>query len=408
MPPAAPAEAARARPSCAGPLPSGVSAEDVAVQCLLHTADRELAGIHAVLVGLCFMLVVHWGEPTLRWVAISAGLRFVVLLHQLWVTRRIARIGAVQALAERLDRRLVWGLATGGAAWGLLAWAIGPMGQWTLRDELTIMMLLVSAPLTLITTSYLWQGMLAFNAGLWGQVFLRVATEGHTRDALLVMVSLGFLLVVLYLYGRQLHRQTRAGVVANLHSQSLSGELGLANSQLTQALGQALALATHDPLTQALNRRAFLDRTNVEASAMQRHGHAACLLMLDLDKFKSINDTHGHAAGDEVLMACASAIQTVLRGADVLARWGGEEFIVLLPQTQAADALSVAERMREVLQALQPAHWPAGVRVTASIGLATWPPGLAVDVAIRLADAALYAAKAGGRNQVRTAEAQVG
>ena len=249
--------------------------------------------------------------------------------------------------------------------------------------------------------------MLAFNAGLWGQVFLRVATEGYTRDALLVMVSLGFLSVVLYLYGRQLHRQTLAGVVANLHSQSLSAELGLANGQLTQALGQALALATHDPLTQALNRRAFLARTDVEASAMQRHGHAACLLMLDLDKFKSINDTHGHAAGDEVLMACASAIQTVLRGADVLARWGGEEFIVLLPQTQAADALSVAERMREVLQALRPAHWPAGVRVTASIGLATWPPGLAVDAAIRRADAALYAAKAGGRNQVRTAEVQV-
>ena len=401
------AEASSANPPCTGPLPNGVQADDVAVQCLLHTADREIAGIHAVLVGLGFMLVVHWGQPTLRWVAISAGLRFMVLLNQVWVTRRIERIGAVQALAERLDRRLVWGLAAGGVAWGLLAWAIGPIGHWTLRDELTIMMLLVSAPLTLITTSYLWQGMLAFNAGLWGLMFLRVATDGLTRDALLVMVSLGFLAVVLYLYGRQLHRQTLAGVVANLHSLSLSGELGMANGQLTQALSRALALATHDPLTQTLNRRAFIDRTEVEASAMQRHGHAACLLMLDLDNFKAINDNHGHATGDEVLTACAAAIQTVLRGADVLARWGGEEFIVLLPQTQAADALSVAERMREVLQALQPAHWPNGLRVTASIGLAPWPPGQDVDAVIRLADAALYAAKAGGRNQIRTAYAQM-
>lgn len=378
----------------------GVSDQDVAAQCLLHTAERELAGIHSVVVGQLFMLVVHWGQPTLPWVLAAIAVRSCVLGHQLWVTRCITRIGGRQALAERLDRRLVWGLAFGGMAWGLLAWAVGPLGQWSLRDDLTVMLLMLTAPLALIITSYLWSGMLAFNAGLWTVVFLRVASDGLTPTAMLLHASLVFLMGVLYLYGRLLHTQTVAGVVAHLRSQNLQAELSRANQQLVQTLDQTLALASRDPLTQILNRRAFQERAAAEASAMGRHGQGACVMMLDLDKFKLVNDRHGHAVGDTVLVDCASNVQTHLRAADVLARWGGEEFIALLPHTAMPDAQHVAERVRQSLQALQAAGWPADVRLTTSIGLAPWAPGQALDDAIREADAALYQAKAAGRNRV--------
>lgn len=395
------AAAARRQSSArAAALPEGVAARDVATECLRHTAEREQAGIASVLVGQVFMLVVHWGQPTLQWVLAAVALRLGVLAHQLWLLRRITAIGAEQALSKGLNRRLVWGLGIGGSAWGLLAWAIGPLGHWTLRDELTVMLLLVSAPLTLITTSYLWQGMLAFNVGLWSQVVLRVASEGRGDNTHLVLASLAFLMVVLYLYGRQMHQQTLRGLVAHLHTQHLRRELAQANQQLVLTLDQALALATRDPLTQVLNRRAFLARASAEASAMSRHGQSACVLMLDLDRFKAINDVHGHAVGDSVLVAVANAIQTQLRGADVLARWGGEEFIVLLPSTSPIDALGVAERVRAALPALTQPHWPADVRTSTSIGLTAWASGQDIDHAIRQADTALYRAKAEGRNRV--------
>jgi diguanylate cyclase (GGDEF)-like protein len=141
-------------------------------------------------------------------------------------------------------------------------------------------------------------------------------------------------------------------------------------------------------------------RASAEASAMSRHGQSACVLMLDLDRFKAINDVHGHAVGDSVLVAVANAIQTQLRGADVLARWGGEEFIVLLPSTSPIDALGVAERVRAALPALTQPHWPADVRTSTSIGLTAWASGQDIDHAIRQADTALYRAKAEGRNRV--------
>ena len=157
------------------------------------------------------------------------------------------------------------------------------------------------------------------------------------------------------------------------------------------------ALLREDALTGLSNRRAILTQLGGMVSGARRHGHPLSIAVCDLDHFKRVNDTHGHKAGDEVLVAAAHAMGTHLRAEDQLGRLGGEEFLVLLPDTDADAAVHVAERMRaEVATA------PTPVPVTVSIGIATWD-GEAPEELLHRADEALYAAKDAGRDRVMAA-----
>ncbi|RQO83908.1 GGDEF domain-containing protein [Acidovorax sp. FJL06] len=159
-------------------------------------------------------------------------------------------------------------------------------------------------------------------------------------------------------------------------------------------------LATHDSLTGAHTRRAVLAACADELARWSRYGSPFSLLILDIDHFKRINDAHGHLAGDQVLAHFVQIIQAHLRSADRLGRYGGEEFMVLLPETDIEAATHVAERMRASLDATPDS---AGrPHCTVSIGLTTVQPGDGkVDTLIARADAALYEAKAQGRNRVQ-------
>jgi diguanylate cyclase (GGDEF)-like protein len=163
-----------------------------------------------------------------------------------------------------------------------------------------------------------------------------------------------------------------------------------------------------DGLTGVQNRRYFEHRCLVEISQSQRYKHALACMFLDLDKFKRINDTHGHQTGDEVLRKAAALIQSGLRAGDTIARYGGEEFVVLLPQTSLLHAKEVAERIRTSLEA---AHFAAmsghEIRVTLSIGLSMLSMGdteqsvqALAQKLVSDADQALYLAKENGRNRV--------
>jgi len=125
------------------------------------------------------------------------------------------------------------------------------------------------------------------------------------------------------------------------------------------------------------------------------------LLIVDVDHFKVINDTYGHLVGDEVLIELTRRLRAHLRTVDVLARWGGEEFVLLLPHCAASVAMRVAEKLR-VLVVEQP--FPQAGSVTASFGLAQWQPHEPLDIWLKRADDALYAAKASGRNRVCLAD----
>lgn len=157
-------------------------------------------------------------------------------------------------------------------------------------------------------------------------------------------------------------------------------------------------LATHDSLTQALNRRALLQRCEEELDRGRRTGQQLSIMMLDLDNFKTLNDTRGHQHGDAVLVHFAERTRQALRRVDALGRYGGEEFLVLVPGADTAAALQVAQRIHGALAAGHP------LDCQVSIGLTSWlGPEDTLDAMLSRADAALYRAKAEGRNRTCTA-----
>lgn len=158
-------------------------------------------------------------------------------------------------------------------------------------------------------------------------------------------------------------------------------------------------LATHDTLTGVLTRRTLLDICGKELERCRRHGRTMSLLIMDLDNFKVINDTYGHQMGDRVLVDFVARISPLLRRPDGLGRYGGEEFVVMLPETSLEEALAVAERIRSTVESPVSGLPP----VTVSIGVTcNRPDDAQVDVLLARADKALYKAKAMGRNCVAT------
>jgi diguanylate cyclase (GGDEF)-like protein len=171
-------------------------------------------------------------------------------------------------------------------------------------------------------------------------------------------------------------------------------------AELAKALERIQDLATRDELTGLINRRYMQEVLQLEHQRCMRSGHPFCVVMIDLDHFKRINDTHGHAAGDEVLRAFSAEARAVIRISDVLSRWGGEEFLLLMTDTRAWLARQGVERLRERVAALRPAAGGTTLQVTFSAGLVEHRAGEAIDDTIARADQAVYAAKAQGRNRV--------
>lgn len=182
--------------------------------------------------------------------------------------------------------------------------------------------------------------------------------------------------------------------------------LSIENVDLHETVQQQ---AVTDELTGLFNVRQFHSRLDGEIDRAERFGTPLSLVMLDIDKFKSVNDTYGHQQGDRVLVEVARVLRRLSRDVDLPARYGGEEMAVVLPQTDLAGAELSAERMRAALEAMQIHRLDGGglLPITASFGVASFPSQAADKTAlIAAADAALYRAKRGGRNRVERAEAE--
>lgn len=163
--------------------------------------------------------------------------------------------------------------------------------------------------------------------------------------------------------------------------------------------------ATRDALTGCYNKKYFLDHLPTEIAFARRHQRPLSLALCDIDHFKRINDTHGHSGGDAVLKAVASAMGGTLRTEDTLARWGGEEFVVIMRNTSPEQAFIAAERVRRAVEHASPEFDGKAIAVTVSVGVATWRDELdsAPDGFVKAADAMLYEAKRKGRNRVEMA-----
>ncbi|MFT6986366.1 MAG: diguanylate cyclase (GGDEF)-like protein [Psychromonas sp.] len=170
-----------------------------------------------------------------------------------------------------------------------------------------------------------------------------------------------------------------------------------ANSLTDHLRQEAENAALHDPLTLAGNRRKFQNNANLERDRHLRHNHSLCLAFVDIDHFKAINDKYGHSVGDKVLQSLVTYFTDIIRNIDMVYRWGGEEFIILLPETNLNEALLVCERIREHVHATMMVEQD---RITVSIGVSQLREKESIKALVKRADELLYVAKRSGRNCV--------
>lgn len=171
-------------------------------------------------------------------------------------------------------------------------------------------------------------------------------------------------------------------------------ELEIANEQLS-------GLAMTDPLTQLLNRRSFFQKVEEELDRSARYGHPTVVGMADLDHFKTFNDMEGHLFGDQALRKVGQLFRSGLRKSDIVGRYGGEEFVMMMPETQIGNATEICNRLRAAVETSEFQGHSASAYLTISIGLALFPKhGKSVEELVQAADEALYEAKRLGRNRV--------
>ena len=244
-----------------------------------------------------------------------------------------------------------------------------------------------------------------FYAVLFVFGMLQMRPRDLARVAAYVLVSYGAALLLRHqIHGNGLDWRVEAVtamlvVASSVWFATASSYISNLRARLRASLQHIAALATYDGLTGLWNRRQIDQMLEAAVKHAERQGSALCVAMVDLDYFKRINDHYGHVMGDEVLKAVAGTLAGSVRAGDHVGRFGGEEFVLLLPAATMAQATSLADRLRSRLETLQ--SLPAGEPpVTGSFGLAAWRAGESAGDLVRRADQALYRAEAGGRNRV--------
>lgn len=238
-----------------------------------------------------------------------------------------------------------------------------------------------------------------------GSIYYILLTANDDKDALVTGLDAGADDFLAKPYAKaELLARIRAGErIMDLRDEIMTRqtELAKANLQLEHAKRTLQTIASVDALTDIPNRRSFFERFEEMMSVAARHDRPLSCIMLDVDKFKNVNDTYGHHAGDCVLKSVANILKSGLRRHDVCGRLGGEEFAVLCPETPLDGALLVAERLRAAIEAYETDTGDEVLQVTSSFGVTTiTPDDQTPDEMLGRADVMLYQAKENGRNQV--------
>lgn len=300
------------------------------------------------------------------------------------------------------NRPFIWAIAVIAIGNGIATMIIARRWQLTRR----LIHSWTATQLVLIATAAAADGgfgspflvILALPISMSAMVMSTRAMRGYTAMAVIAIVIVGYTSGTLApgpvaIWGVTIVGLSLVGMGFANNTRRLTGKLNQANQEL-------LELSRTDPLTGALNHRCFYEEVDLAlARANRREEAPVSVLVLDVDHFKDVNDQHGHPVGDDVLRAIANSLHASTRSGDVVARTGGEEFAVLMPDTPLRDAGSVAERIRA---AITDAGGP--VPVTASAGLAAFPEhGTTSSRLVRIADEALYSAKRAGRDRLAIA-----
>jgi diguanylate cyclase (GGDEF)-like protein len=311
------------------------------------------------------------------WAAISVG--------GLMVMTAFIRSGATAGLADPslTVPQMVWTITSGAVAYVLAGDARGVVPS-------VLAMILFFGTFGLSVAEVIGIGIYALLA-----FACAVAATTRYNTGPFGYLDMAYALMVLIVLG--------GSIALNLRIQRIRARLREQREALAHALAVNRELATRDELTGLPNRRAMQDLMGLEHRRSVRSGRPMLLAQLDIDHFKRINDAHGHATGDRALQAFASVVRASVRDTDVLARWGGEEFVLLLSETRLDDARDLLERLRHAVATMEIPHTDGTLRMTVSIGVAVHLPGDTVDLTLERADQALYTAKSLGRNRIAVA-----
>jgi len=345
-----------------------------------RTRFSSLSGILAVSLMAYLHIQAAPGRAAAWWAAMVAILGLRGGLGQFAVTRWLDARGVAPALRAEMLLSLLLGIGWGGS---LFVFDSG-----TLEPRFYLRLVIVAAVVAFVlssSTAFLCMPLIcAVSVGPIVLAYLMRHPYIEPHDELIAGTLVEAMVVLTLAYG--INRRVRAA--ASNH---------LAVIKLSRLLEKS---ARTDELTQVLNRRGILEALSSELAKSARHALPLSVLMADIDHFKAINDSLGHAAGDEALRAMVRVLTEALREGDSLGRLGGEEFLVLLPMLDGDGAMAAAERLRKAVAAIDSDHEGRRIPLTVSIGIGCRRQGDTPETLLGRADAALYAAKHQGRNRV--------
>lgn len=357
-----------------------------------------VVGIPAVLT----VVWMHWGHMTNSMVLGWMGFMFVVMAARLglgwhWPSVQTDPTQWRQALHWRMVVSAAYGLGWGGSMLVLNTGSLDVLTAFkvgTLTAALGIM---------LNSMSVVFIVYLAFLVPCWISLIIYIFFASGfltPHDAMICGVAVTIFGVVLIGSSLSIARLTRMFFLGKFELDEALAETRESHRRETELSKRLAEQARRDALTGAYNRRHLAEQLDLQTAAFLRTRQPFSVVLIDIDHFKHINDKHGHDAGDVVLKGATREMSLVLREMDIFGRWGGEEFLCILPHTDREDALRCAERLRS---RLKDTHFDAtspGLRVTASFGVATAQDGDRVDDLVKRCDLALYRAKSEGRDRV--------
>lgn len=334
---------------------------------------NSMAGVLALNYGVTRGAIDAQACHHLTWAAITVCGAWTILLRAPQFYRRISMHLLVELQVMTATCFLAWGYLIGGPG--------KPVALMLLFIILMFCMFIVS-------TRQLGRCCLLATAG-FGLVFHQVAQDATAPFvAEMQLVFFGVMVIILM-----------SMCVLATHLNNIRLAAMKRKNELAEALTRIRELAIRDELTGLFNRRHMLELLNTERSRTARAGHPWCIGLLDIDHFKQINDRHGHGVGDEVLRAMALIIQDGLRTSDQVARWGGEEFLVMFPDTTCEEAAQVLQRIRQALASAVISATEPDLHTTFSAGVTAFGEEEPLVRTIDRADQALYRAKAAGRDR---------
>lgn len=345
----------------------------------IRTSQATLASV-VMLAGIASMYVLAWhGEAALPGVVIwSAVCIFGLLLVYGLIRSGFSLRWSDPSLAMP---QMLYAIACNAAAFVLAGHGRG----------ITLSLLAVILMFGMFGMSMRQVVVVALYAMGWFGAAMLFAMEQGLTDESGVLYATYFVMVVIVLFCTTILTHRLGKMRAHTRNQK---------AQLVQALEKIQRIATRDELTGTANRRFMMDLLREEIQRVDRSGATLMVAILDIDYFKQVNDGYGHQAGDRCLQEFARVVQSSIRSTDRLARWGGEEFLILLTDTDFALALACLERVRTQVEQAVVTLGQIEIRITVSIGVTQFQAGDSTEQTIDRADLALYAAKAQGRNQV--------